>query len=565
MGKSTDLSRRQFLAGLGTAGLSMAAIAGGTTAASASEAGEGAIPAGTRYTKWANPDGISYVHESSKSEDWDVVVLGSGITGMTAALVIAEQAPDARILIAEAQNIPGGNTNWAEICANGPEPTYEEAREKAIQKVQDSGELRDLYLWTSFYYDMGKDSAWYYNKHGVKQDETHFYYENWTGAGAIATLVDQMNTMDEYKNVELRLNCRGIALLTEDEYTVTGVQVFQDGEYVNLNAKAVFIATGGMTNNLELNEYYCNEDLQGKCIGYGLGQFGDGHLMVEATAHGKSKSAYPSGGHQLIKDIAFDSPLRYALTEMSWNVFVNQYGERYDDEARTKATIPGYAIMTQGKCWSIFSEPLIKAFEENGSHRQNSFYYNTPTSLQEDLEKYKDNAWMVTADTYEELAEKMGVDVEKFVQTMETYDADAKAGTGDSQFGKAAEWMIPLGDGPYTAYQIFAGLCQSNGGIRVNVQCQVCDRYFVPIKGLYAGGLAISGFNTMVYTGGTAQGVGLWSGLAGGRDIVETVLGGTVDEHWYGEKPYDGPFRDMSTTDGVKPHPEVFKVITYSW
>ena len=578
---SDELSRRRFLAGMSAAGLSAAAlgIAGckakdpepsgdpepspDPAPAPAPEPDNGVPKSGTRYTKWANPAGISYVHPSTKSETYDVVVVGSGITGFCSAMVIAENAPDAKILMIEGQPILGGNTLWAEICGNSGENTLEQAKEKAWAKVTDSKMLRNFYLWTDFYYEAGMDSEWYFHKHNVKQDETYRYYVGWTGASAIKTLSEEVATNPAMKNIEIRTNCRGIALLVSDDgYTVNGIQVLENGEYININAKAVMLGTGGMTSNLELNEYYVNEELRGKCCGYGgPGQDGDGHLMVEATAHGKAKMAYPNGGHQLFRDVRFDARLRYAMSEMDWNVFVNEFGDRYDDESRTKATTPGYAIMTQGKCWSIMSDTLVKAFEASGSHRANSFYYRTPTSLQGDLEKYKDNKYVVTANTWKELGEKMGLyDVDNFVKTMETYNADCEAGTGDSVFGKKPEGMIKL-EPPYSAWPIYGGNCSTCGGIRVDVNCQVCDPYFKPIKGLYAGGIAISGFNTMVYSAGTAQGVGLWAGLKGGRSIVERELGGKVPANWYGEHQYDGPFDNMAASNGVKPELEQFDAL----
>jgi succinate dehydrogenase/fumarate reductase flavoprotein subunit len=311
------------------------------------------------------------------------------------------------------------------------------------------------------------------------------YYETRNGQKSMARLINEIETDPAYANIEIRLNTQATALLLADDHNCKGVQVRTDGTYTNVNAKAVLLATGGMATNLDLLSHYTNQDVKEKCIGIGVGQDGDGHLMVEQTAHGISKSVHPTGMFHNVEGFGFSAPLGVAA------------------------------------------------------------------ALQPDLEQYQGNPNYYKADTLEALAQALGVPTAAFVETVEAYEGNATAGTDDPVFGKTAEFMVPLGDGPYYAFRIFSGVCQTNGGIRVDEFCRVCDPYFTPITGLYAGGISMAGLNTEIYSPGTSQAAALWSGSKAARHVVENLLGGTVAPDWFGPKEYDGvtPQREGKNPD----------------
>ena len=93
------------------------------------------------------------------------------------------------------------------------------------------------------------------------------------------------------------------------------------------------------------------------------------------------------------------------------------------------------------------------------------------------------------ADTLYELAEKMNVDPETFVNEMTRYSYFCETGV-DEDFHKDARFLkpFPLSEGPY--YAVF-GECFSEaamGGVTVNDQCEVMRADGSHIPGLYAGG-----------------------------------------------------------------------------
>lgn len=564
------VSRRAFLKGAALTAVAAGAVAGSAVAGCAPQgsngsAGTGAsgtsdamAQAGTKFTTYANPDKIGVLQEADTEESFDFVIVGSGLTGLVAAMITAEQAPDTKILLIDKLSITGGNGNFAEINAGGPPTTYVDAHKRAMDTAKASTYIKDPVLLTNLYLDTSKNCAWLFDKHGILHDDTGMYYETRNGAKWMAVLTDKISTDPVYANIEIRLDTQATALLLADEHSCTGVQLRDvvTKDYINVNAKAVLLATGGMATNLELLSYYTNQDVLQKCIGIGAGQDGDGHLMVEQTAHGRSKSVHPTGMFHNVKDFDFTSPLGVAVALQPTNLYVNENGLRYADENSINQYpfIPaGKCIELVGKAYSIFGQNLIKYFEENGSDTLWWYYYHKPTSLQADLELYRSNENVYTSESLEGLAQALGLPAAAFVKTVNDYNANADAGVDDSEFGKAAQWMVPLGDGPYYAFRIFSGVCQTNGGIRVDQFCRVVDPHFVPISGLYAGGISFSGLNGEIYSPGTSQAAALWSGSKVARHVVEEVLGGTVAADWFGDHDYSGPYPARDGKDPDKP------------
>ncbi|MCL2883184.1 MAG: FAD-binding protein, partial [Coriobacteriia bacterium] len=561
------LSRRTFLKGAGLATVATGALIAGcspqTTAADASSpssgsdgtSGSGAenpLVGRTTFTTYANPDEIGLVHDTSQEETVDVVVVGSGITGLSCSMIIAEQAPSAKILMIDKNSFPGGNTNFAEINEPGQGMAWADALAKGVQTALSSLNLTDPYLYAHSYYDTGRITGWLYQKQGVQLADDHFYYKDHMGYGTVQHLVTTMSSDSTYANIELRTSTQGIALLMDDDHSCSGIQVKMNNAYSNIHAKAVMLATGGMGTNTDLLSYYTGQDVVQKCTQIGAGQDGDGHLMVETTAHGKSKNVDPTPMWCLIKDDSLNSALSVASTMQSANIFINESGARFSNEDYAGASpfasvvAQDHLFNNQGKVFSIMGQGLFDYFEAGGSDRSGFYYYQTPASLQDDLSTIGNNKNAYQADSFAALAALIGVPSDAFVSSLQTYQSDAAAGTDDTVFGKPSKYMVGLGDGPYYAFEVSTALIQTNNGIRINTDCAVCDQFYTPIKGLYAGGIAVSGFNTAIYTMGTSQHVGLWSGTQAARSIVTIDLGGTVADNWFGDSEYSGPLPDMS-------------------
>ncbi len=553
------IDRRQFLKGAGavTVGAAAVGMLGGSVLAAEPDAATSATnvaveqsaadmvmtAGGTKYTTFANPDKIGLLQTAAHEATVDVVVVGTGIGGMMGAMILAEQAPSAKIVLLEKNDYCGGSTNMAECnTPSGGTSDRAAAYKSGYTQAASSKYIKDPILIAELAIDRGKNSAWLFTKHNIGW--SGMFYEGGNGKIPIEKLRAEIETDPAYANISLYLSTRATALLvSEDGYTVSGIQVKNaDGSYTTIHCKAVLLATGGLSTNFDLLSYYTGQDVHEKCHGWGAGQDGDGHLLAEQTAHGMCKSITVASLFNNVKGFAYDSPLGVAATMQPANLYVNQYGLRFTSEAIQDTACSGKMVESAGKVWSIMGQNLIAHFENGGCTRKYSAFSDVlagqPCDLQSEFAKYADNEHVLKADTIEELAALMGVDPTRLVSTVETYEADCAAAAGDSIFGKAASSMISLGQGPYYALRLSSGVLNTNGGIRIDYNAQVCDPYYTPVKGLFAAGVCCSGWDGEVYGGGTCQTVGMWGGSKAARVIVEQYLGGTVADDWFGPEEY---------------------------
>lgn len=551
------IGRRQFLKGAGALGVGAAAagilgtgvfatepdaVTSASTVASEQSAAEMKLVAGgTKYTTYANPDEIGVLHTAAHNAAADVVVVGTGIGGMMGAMILAEQAPDAKIILLEKNEYCGGSTNMAECnTPSGGASDRQAAYLSGYKQAANSSYIKDPTLIAELSLDRGKNSGWLFTKHNIGW--SGMFYEGGNGKIPIQKLREEIETDPTYANVSLYLSTRATALVVSDDgYEVTGIQVVNtDGTYTTISCKAVILATGGLSTNFDLLSFYTGQDVHEKCHGWGAGQDGDGHLLVEQTAHGHCKSITVSSLFNNVKGFEYDSPLGVAATMQPKNLYVNQYGLRFGSEVISDTAASGKMVEGQGTVWSIMGQNLISEFENGGCTRKYSAFSDSlagqPCDLQSEFTKYASNENVIQANTFEELAEKMGVDVDNFVATIEQYEADCQAGTGDSAFGKDASYMISLGSAPYYALKLSSGVLNTNGGIRIDYNANVCDPKMKPIRGLFAAGVCCSGWDGEVYGGGTCQTVGMWGGSKAARVIVEDYLGGKVADDWFGEE-----------------------------
>jgi fumarate reductase flavoprotein subunit len=560
MSEITPINRRQFL-GLGA----LAAASAGTLslmACSPQDAASDALAptaepsiSGTAIAPgYDNKDGIGILVDPDSTEDADVVVVGSGMGGFAAAMLSKELSPGSKVIMLEKNSGLGGNTNFAEGSGGFTNLSPADARKDSLAEIVGRNSVIDPSLFYQMRLEQGDGADWLFAKHKVP---LAFYngpqplYEGGTGESAIKAMTPQAEEL----GVDIRRESRAFALVLSDEYTVTGLQYKSaDGKVVQINAKAVVLASGGMNNNSELLKLYANQDVE-KIIPLGIGQDGDGHLMVEQTAHGKSLlqtiDGFMAGMGTNSEPGDFSSDLNTAVGFQFTDVFVNQYGVRFYDESLSfykgmALTAASQIILSQAQAFSLFDESYIQKWESGEWQNARNGYENStyvprsdyPLSIRGELDRFSSKSWFYKADTIEELGKAIAADVktfvvEDFVKTVEAYNAAAVG--AEDEFGKPAEFIWPLKTAPFYAVKAGVNAYNTNGGIRINRYAQVTDPKGKPIVGLYASGIATAGWDSQTYGGGTNQPVALWCSCAAARHLVTNCLDGQVDPKWMGD------------------------------
>jgi len=402
----------------------------------------------------------------------DIVVVGAGSAGMTAAIKAAEAG--AKVLIVEKQGFLGGGDSMfssTSIRAGGSqfqtaphqsEEAFYDYLAKAGAKhrpdtvdydalriyAMRSGEIVDWLVELGVPYGNVVDSSFSVKTTDGSAPGTH----------NIKALANRVNEL----GIEYRVNTKATEILM-DNGTAVGVRVNDgDCEY-NINAKATIICTGGYSNNPDLVAKYAPDWTNRPTTG-APSCTGDGILMAEAI-----------GAKITNMDQVKANALCYVLNGVgisltaitSYSVVINHEGERFMDE--NAGTVVGRATelmkQTNHEGYAVFDQTTIDTLAL--------------------ISGYNDSGYFMKADTLEELADMMGVDKDTFVATMDAYNKEAAASQEPGYESAKKEVIV---DAPYYAALVTPSMQSSYGGITVDHNSRVLDVNDNIIPGLYAAG-----------------------------------------------------------------------------
>ena len=284
----------------------------------------------------------------------------------------------------------------------------------------------------------------------------------------------------EEAGVEILFNTTANEILTDDNGAAVGiVATGKSGETVTVNAKAVVLATGGFGANLEKVVEY-KPDLAGFMTTNAAGAQGQGIDMAVAIGAGTVDM------DQIQIHPTVEANTAALITEGlrgDGAILVNAEGNRFTDEVGTRDVVSAAEIAQTGSySWLIIDQAMVDA-----------------SSV---IQGYIKNGYTVTGETYEELAEAMGVDAAAFAATMEKWNACVEAGK-DEEFGRTS-FANPLNTAPYYAIKVTAGVHHTMGGLTINANTEVLAEDGSVIPGLYAAGEVTGGVHGANRLGGNA-------------------------------------------------------------
>ena len=472
--------------------------------------------------------------------DTDIVIVGAGGAGMTAAITAAEAGKN--VVIVESQAMVGGNSvrstggmNAAKTPAQdenefaesaGVEKTLETAASEwagneAITALADTvaGQWAEYQANPVGYFDsvelMELDTL--IGGHGTN-DPALVEALCSNSADAIAWLSEQgieltsvssfggasvkrihrpvdsegktisvgsymiplLQAKCEELGVEFIMNTTANEILTDANGAAVGIAATdKNGAAVTVNAKAVILATGGFGANLDMVVEY-KPDLAGFMTTNAPGAQGQGIDMAVAIGAGTVDM------DQIQIHPTVEANTAALITEGlrgDGAILVNAEGNRFTDEVGTRDVVSAAEIAQTGSySWLVIDQAMADA-----------------SSV---IQGYIKNGYTVTGETYEELAEAMGVDAAAFAATMDKWNAAVAAGV-DEEFGRTS-FANPLDTAPYYAIKVTAGIHHTMGGLTINPQTQVLAGDGTVIDGLYAAGEVTGGVHGGNRLGGNA-------------------------------------------------------------
>ena len=493
-----------------------------------------------------NPDDFKTAVENNgeKAEDStvdaDIVIVGAGGAGMTAAITAAEEGKS--VVILESQSMVGGNSVRATGGMNAGKTVYQDENEfgeaagvektlkTAAEKYADNETITALAKtvseqWAEYqanptgYFDSvelmeldtmvgGKgindpelvetlcsnsaDAIDWLDEHGI----TLHNVASFGGASVErihrpvdadgktisvgSYMIPLLQENCEKAGVQILLNTTANEILTDANDAAVGVKATgASGETVTVNAKAVVLTTGGFGANLDMVTEY-KPELKGFMTTNAAGAQGQGIEMATAIGAGTVDM------DQIQIHPTVEANTAALITEGlrgDGAVLINAEGKRFIDEVGTRDVVSAAEIAQTGSySWLVVDQAMVDA-----------------SSV---IQGYIKKGYTVTGETYEELGKAMGVDEAAFAETMNTWNGyvDAK---NDPDFGRTS-FANKLDTAPYYAIKVTAGVHHTMGGLTINTNTEVLKEDGSVIPGLFAAGEVTGGVHGANRLGGNA-------------------------------------------------------------
>lgn len=472
----------------------------------------------------------------------EVIVVGSGVAGLAAALTAAEGG--ASVLVLEKQPSLGGTSNFFEgIFAVESEMQRERyitySRDEAFKNIMEYSHWRaNPRLVRAFVDESAKTISWL-KRQGVEFSDVTinmpyaprtYHVVKGTGAAVVRILA----TRAKERGVDIRVSVAAKRIIKAGT-AVAGIVAEQDGEELEIRAKAIVIASGGYANNREWIKKYAGFDLGVNIFPVGnVGKTGDGIRM--ALEIGAAEEGL--GILELFRVGPFgpDYPLKNHIEMVAVQpvLWVDPRGERFCDEGIAfydTSVGNANARFKEGYTFSIFNDAIVRHFLEHGIDR-NVGIDNLPgtkpvnfyTELETILRTKQEDVFV--ADTLEELSSKTGMDASVLLATVEEYNRFCKKGH-DDLFAKEPKYLLPIEGPRYYAVKARTVFLGTLGGIKINERTQVLDKTGKPIPGLYAAGYDAGGMwgdsYCIRYSSGASAGFAINSGRIAGKEVLRYI------------------------------------------
>ncbi len=441
-----------------------------------------------------------------KKLECDVAIIGAGPSGLAASVQAADDG--AKVMVFEKANVVGGAANMG-MGPLGIGTKQQQAQmvdidvERAFKMFMDYTHWRvDANLVKKYFEnsastiewleDMGLEFAGAYKYFPKSEATWHIVAVN-GGIGRNGGAIMNKTMMEKGKElgVEYFLETPAKKILKDESGKICGILATDNtGEEIEVSCKAVIIGTGGAGDNPQVIKdrigYTFGEDMFNFAI---PGLKGEGIKMAmeagAATTDMNVEMIY------ILPNSDF-GPDCIPATFMQPNLMVNRLGRRFiNEEEMQNTTFTGNAISVQpGRIgYSIIDSSILKGYKKRGLDVTNFVHH--PENI-DDFEQAVDdsiaanNPDVVKADSIEELAEKLGIDPEKLVDTVDEYND--MCDSYDEQFFKDRKFMKPIRKAPFYAGKFRPSGYGTLGGIKINDDAQVLDNDWNPIPGLFACG-----------------------------------------------------------------------------
>ncbi len=455
----------------------------------------------------------------------DVVVIGSGAAGLTAAITAHDMG--AKVIVVEKQPIIAGNAVPSEGGMNAADTIFQreknliDSTELMFKDTMESGMNRsDAELVTVLAGNSSGSLEWL-RKLGVDLSDVgrlggasvNRAHRPSGGVSARAAIVNTLRKSLAERHIDIRVNSKVVKIIEDRAGRATGVLVEGIHRRIyGIHATAVVNAAGGFSSNPDKVALY-RPSYAGMITSNRPGAIGEG-MDIGSQIGGQLRD---------MKEIQIDPSMsaagRILITEAvrgNGAIMVNREGKRFVNEITTRDAASMAVLAQTGKtAFLIFDEGIRKSLRQ--------------------IEGYFRLGLVKEGETVQTLAEKIKTPPAELAGTIESYNKayDTKQ---DTEF-KRSDIPRPIRTPKFYAIEITPGIHYTTGGLRINTETQVIGRNGKPIRGFFAAGEVTGGIHGANCLGGNSISEAITFGRIAGTNAARLVKKDTGVKKQKGGRP----------------------------
>ena len=463
------------------------------------------------------------VDDIKEKVNTDVVVVGAGIAGLTAAASAAEAGAKTILLEKGVYFHHRGLHNTAIASRLQKKAGIKVDKEQVIYTIMEWSAYRAnqkvVKAWADncdkvmdWLIDVAKESnvevildpttkPWYFPNYPV----IHVFFPLSPARGYQGNLAYMLLDKGKERGVDSRFETPAKRLLREGNGRITGVIAQnKQGDYIQFNArKAVVLCTGDYGSDHEMVARYC--DWRAQALAPSSRGYSDATMDATGLGDGRVNTG---DGHKMGMWIgaAIDDPphcpmyfdrmsilaapkllLAIRMARQPW-LYVNLEGKRFMNEDLPWGYEVSQIIQQPDRLsWAVWDEKYEQEWPKMRSQCCKNLGPPTHMHEPEVIPQAIESGVLLTAKTIEDLAKKMEVPIRAFKATIARYNKMARRGK-DLDFGKHPDRLTTVEKPPFYACRMGSMYLVILGGLKINTKTQVLDTEKKPIPGLYAAG-----------------------------------------------------------------------------
>ena len=425
--------------------------------------------------------------ELPKTSNYDVVVIGAGGAGFSAA--ITAKNAGANVVLLEKMPAVGGNSlisgaemnvakNWVQPKLGINDDSPELHAQDTFKGGDGKGDMKVINVMTHEALDAAK---WCRDYLGVRfEDDNLFFFGGHSRKRALIPVghtgtefIAKFQAKADELGIPVITNMKAEELIKDKDGRVVGVKATMDGSEYTFNAKGgVVLATGGFGANPEMVKKYNPKIDERFKTTDAPGTTGEALYMAERAGAQLVNmgyiQTYPicdpiSGAIELIADARFDGA-----------IMLNQEGKRFVEELQRRDVLSEAILNQTGQyCWVLWNDNIGKIS-------------NTVKAHANEYEAFTKQGIMTTCDDLKCIADFTKIPFDQLRKTLKRVSDMAGKGN-DKDFNHRAG-LMDMQQGKYYVIKAVPSTHHTMGGVRINEKAEALTAEGKVIPGLWAAG-----------------------------------------------------------------------------